>query len=65
MPGKHHLKGATPKQDRMYTHVKSSELKAGKPASVAKRIAAATTNQHKAMKGLAKNPTGRSHGKHK
>lgn len=43
------LKGVKSKKRlRQYEHIKASELKRGKPARVAKRIAAATV--HKTMK---------------
>jgi hypothetical protein len=50
MPGKEHVAGATPKQNRQYEHIKESERKAGRSPKVAKRIAAATVNKQKSKK---------------
>jgi hypothetical protein len=47
MPGKKHLPGASPKQQRMYAHIKTSELKSGAPPAEAKSIAAATVNKYR------------------
>ncbi|MBO0801099.1 MAG: hypothetical protein J2P31_19960, partial [Blastocatellia bacterium] len=41
-PGRRHLPGATPKQQRQYEHILRSELSRGAPLKTAKRIAAAT-----------------------
>lgn len=50
MPGKKHLPGASPKQNRQYEHIKESELKAKRPLADAKRIAAATVNKSRSDK---------------
>lgn len=42
------------KRTRQYEHIKSSELKRGRSAKVAKRIAAATTNKTRRKKGETK-----------
>lgn len=44
----------SPKRERQYEHIKESELKEGRPAKVAKRIAAATVNKTRAKKGETK-----------
>ena len=46
MPGKHHLRGVSDKEQRMYEHIKESELKQGRPTKRAKAIAAATVVKH-------------------
>ena len=46
MPGKKHVAGAGAKEQRMYEHVKESELKQGRPTKRAKAIAAATVVKH-------------------
>lgn len=51
MPGKKHIPGATPKQNRQYEHIKASELAAGKSEAEAKSIAAATVNKERGRKG--------------
>ena len=50
MPGKKHLPGATPKQNRMYEHIKASEISSGMPTKEAKSVAAATVNKYKSSK---------------
>lgn len=45
MPKGKHIPGASDKQNRMYEHVKASELKSGKPLAEAKSIAAAVVNK--------------------
>jgi hypothetical protein len=47
MPGKKHVKGASPKQNRQYEHIKQSELKQGRSTKRAKEIAARTVNKQK------------------
>jgi len=42
------------KRGRQYEHIKESELKSGKSAKTAKRIAAATTNKTRRKKGETK-----------
>jgi len=46
MPQKKHLPQVTDKEQRMYEHVKESELERGRPARRAKAIAAATVVKH-------------------
>jgi uncharacterized protein YoaH (UPF0181 family) len=56
MPQKQHLPSVSDKeQQRMYEHIKESELKQGRPTKRAKAIAAATVNKHHSEKGHAKN----------
>jgi hypothetical protein len=50
MPGKKHVRGATPKQNRQYEHIKESELKEGRSTKRAKEIAARTVNKQKSKK---------------
>ncbi|HEV8469374.1 MAG TPA: hypothetical protein VGR46_07180 [Candidatus Limnocylindria bacterium] len=42
------------KRTRQYEHIKETELKRGRSAKVAKRIAAATTNKTRREKGETK-----------
>jgi len=44
----------SPKRKRQYEKIKKSELSRGRPAKVAKRIAAATTNKTRRKKGETK-----------
>lgn len=53
MPGSHHVAGANAVENRMYEHIKKSELSRGRPESAAKRIAAATVNKKRAERGEA------------
>ena len=46
MPQKQHLPYVSDKEQRMYEHVKESELKQGRPTKRAKAIAAATVVKH-------------------
>lgn len=46
MPHKQHLPSVSDKEQRMYEHVKKSELEEGRPLKRAKAIAAATVNKH-------------------
>ncbi len=46
VPRKQHLPSVSDKEQRMYEHIKESELKQGRPAKRAKAIAAATVNKH-------------------
>lgn len=48
MPGGKHLRGATPKQNRMYEAIKKGYLKRGLKLATAKRRAAMTVNAIKA-----------------
>jgi hypothetical protein len=55
MPQKQHLPSVSDKEQRMYEHIKQSELKQGRPAKRAKSIAAATVVKHHGEKGHPKN----------
>jgi hypothetical protein len=46
MPQKKHLRQVTDKEQRMYEHIKESELEHGRPIRRAKAIAAATVVKH-------------------
>lgn len=46
MPQKQHLPRVSDKEQRMYEHVKESELERGRPTKRAKAIAAATVIKH-------------------
>jgi hypothetical protein len=46
MPQKEHLPRVSDKEQRMYEHIKSSELKQGRSKDRAKAIAAATVVKH-------------------
>jgi hypothetical protein len=54
MPQKQHLPSVSDKEQRMYEHIKKSELKQGRPTKRAKAIAAATVNKHHSAKHHAK-----------
>jgi hypothetical protein len=51
MPQKEHLPAVSDKEQRMYEHVKASELKEGRSTKRAKAIAAATVNKHHGEEG--------------
>jgi hypothetical protein len=51
MPKKEHLPTVSAKEQRMYEHIKKSELEQGRPTKRAKAIAAATVNKHHSEKG--------------
>jgi hypothetical protein len=55
MPQKQHLPSVSDKEQRMYEHIKASELKQGRPTKRAKAIAAATVNKHHNEEGHARN----------
>ena len=55
MPGKQHLASVSDKEQRMYEHIKESELKQGRPTKRAKAIAAATVVKHHNAKRHPKN----------
>jgi hypothetical protein len=55
MPEKQHLPSVSDKEQRMYEHIKQSELKQGRPTKRAKAIAAATVVKHHNAKRHAKN----------
>ena len=46
MPKKQHIPSVSDKEQRMYEHIKESELKRGRSARSAKGIAAATVIKH-------------------
>jgi hypothetical protein len=46
MPQKQHLPSVSDKEQRMYEHIKKSELEQGRPTKRAKAIAAATVTKH-------------------
>ena len=46
MPKKEHLPSVSAKEQRMYEHIKASELKEGRSTKRAKAIAAATVVKH-------------------
>ena len=54
MPKKEHLPSVSAKEQRMYEHIKESELDQGRSTKRAKQIAAATVNKHHRDKGHAK-----------
>ncbi len=54
MPQKQHLPSVSDKEQRMYEHIKESELKEGRPTKRAKAIAAATVIKHHNAKRHAK-----------
>jgi hypothetical protein len=55
MPQKQHLPSVSDKEQRMYEHIKQSELKQGRPTKRAKAIAAATVVKHHNAEGHSKN----------
>jgi hypothetical protein len=55
MPQKQHLASVSDKEQRMYEHVKASELKQGRSSKRAKAIAAATVVKHHNARQHAKN----------
>jgi hypothetical protein len=50
MPQKKHLPVVSDKEQRMYEHIKSSEMKQGRSTKRAKAIAAATVVKHHSKK---------------
>jgi len=46
MPQKQHLASVSDKEQRMYEHIKESEIRQGRPIKRAKAIAAATVVKH-------------------
>jgi hypothetical protein len=54
MPKKQHLPSVSDKEQRMYEHIKESELDQGRSEKRAKSIAAATVNKHHNEKGHSK-----------
>jgi hypothetical protein len=55
MPRKQHLPSVSDKEQRMYEHIKESELRQGRPTKHAKAIAAATVVKHHNANRHAKN----------
>jgi hypothetical protein len=53
MPQKEHLPRVSDKEQRMYEHIKQSELEQGRSTAKAKSIAAATVNKHHSEKDHA------------
>ena len=53
MPQKEHLPSVSDKEQRMYEHIKESELDAGRSTRRAKAIAAATVVKHHNEEGHA------------
>ncbi len=51
MPYKDLFPSVSDNEQRMYEHIKSSELKQGRPAKRAKVIAEATVNKHHTAEG--------------
>ena len=51
MPKGRHLRGATPKEDRMYEHIKESAQKSGRYGKRAKEVAARTVFKYRKQKG--------------
>jgi len=50
MPGKKHVAGATPKQQRQYEHILEDAKKEGRYGKRAKEVAARTVNKMKSAK---------------
>jgi hypothetical protein len=55
MPQKQHLVSVSDKGQRMYEHIKESEIRQGRPIKRAKAIAAATVVKHHNPKRHPKN----------
>jgi len=53
MPKKQHLPSVSDKEQRMYEHIKESELEAGRSTKRAKSIAASTVVKHHNEEGHA------------
>jgi hypothetical protein len=54
MPKKEHLPSVSDKEQRMYEHIKKSELEQGRSTKRVRAIAAATVNKHHNKKRHAK-----------
>ena len=50
MPGKKHVRGASPKEQRQYEHIKESAKKSGRYGKRAAEVAARTVNKGKSKK---------------
>ena len=51
MPGKKHVRGVGPKEQRMYEHIKESAEKSGRYGDRAEEVAARTVLKHHKEKG--------------
>ena len=54
MPGKKHLKGVGPKEQRMYEHIKHQAEESGRYGKRAKEVAARTVLKHHGDEGHQK-----------
>ncbi len=54
MPGKKHLNGVGPKEERMYDHIKESAEKSGRYGDRAEEVAARTVMKHHKEEGYKK-----------
>jgi hypothetical protein len=54
MPGKKHLNGVGPKEQRMYEHIKESAEKSGRYGDRAEEVAARTVEKHHKVEGHKK-----------
>jgi hypothetical protein len=54
MPQKQHLPSVSDNEQKMYEHIKESELEQGRSLKTSKAIAAATVTKHHNEKGHAK-----------
>ena len=54
MPGKKHLNGVGPKEERMYEHIKESAEKSGRYGDRAEEVAARTVMKHHKEEGYKK-----------
>lgn len=54
MPGKRHLRGVGPSEQRMYEHIKENAEKTGEYGERAKEVAARTVMKHHKEAGHAK-----------
>jgi hypothetical protein len=54
MPGSHHLRGVTSKEQRQYEHIKESAEKTGRYGKRAKEVAARTVMKQHKRKGHKK-----------
>jgi hypothetical protein len=54
MPGRKHLNGVGPKEQRMYEHIKESAQKSGRYGKRAKEVAARTVLKHHSEEGHSK-----------
>jgi hypothetical protein len=54
MPGKKHVNGVGPKEERMYEHIKESAEKSGRYGDRAEEVAARTVKKHHKVEGHKK-----------